>query len=346
MSAREDDGATAALRAAVVWRLRLTEAGLETRPDFELWLAAAPTHAQAWVQVQSAWSVMEGAEAPELSELRRVARARRPRRGSAWRLLAAAAALALAVPACFSAMGLMRSDEVLSTPRTERRFARLEDGTGVTLDAGTRIRVRMQAGRRDIDLVEGQARFDVAHDVERPFRVRAGHQSVTALGTVFTVEHRARAVSVTLLEGRVLVADQAQGGAGEGTATILAPGQRLETGAAGATSRTRVRAVSLAQATAWEAGRLVFEDEPLGLVAERVSRYLPHPIVVDDADTAQLRVSGAFQTGDGRAFVEAVSAGLGLRVERSPDGTIRLLGLAQKIRPASVGNPRPRRLPS
>lgn len=335
-----EDVSQAALEAAAAWRLTLTEARLETRPDFEAWLAASSAHGEAWRRVQSAWAVTEiVATAPELSEARRRALARRPRRPAAPRLLAAAAVLALAVSASFSGTALVWPGEVVSTPRSERRISRLDDGTRVTLDAGTVIKVRLHANRRDVELVRGQARFDVARDPERPFRVRAGDQTVTALGTIFTVDRGSDSVEVTLLEGRVAVARSRPDVGGEqGTMTILAPGQRLQAVLDSPAAPSRVRRVTLAQATAWESGRLVFDNEPLVHVAERVSRYSPYQIVAIDPAVAGLRVSGVFTAGDADTFIEAMSAYFPVQADRALDGSVILKGAEEKSRPPRVGN--------
>lgn len=319
---------------AAAWRLVLTDAGLETRADFEAWLAAGPANREAWMRVQRAWAAMDVApEDPRLLEIRQAALTRKPRsrRRSLWGALAAAS-LALAVPAGLSALGLMTSEKVLSTPRLERRVVRLEDGSRVTLDGDTQIRVRLHGQGRDIELVRGQARFDVFHDADRPFRVHAGDQTITALGTAFTVDRSARSLVVTLLEGQVAVGVGAPGLTDGSSPTLLRPGQRLMASLAPTPAKPRVEAVTLGEATAWETGQLVFDDEPLGQVVERVSRYSPSPITVGDAATARLRVSGVFKAGDGDTFVEAVTTYFPLRADRAPTGAIVLNSSAEKSR--------------
>jgi transmembrane sensor len=346
MTERDEDVLRAALEAAAAWRLILTEAGQETLPAFEVWVAASSAHGDAWRRVKCAWAAMEGvAAATEIAQARRRALMRAPRRSSGRRLLAAAAAFVLAVSTSFSGVGFLWSGDVVSTPQGERRTSRLDDGSWVTLDAGTVIRVRLYAHRRDVELVRGQARFDVAPDPERPFRVRAGGQNITALGTIFTVDRGSDSVEVTLLEGRVAVAagrSIAQGG--ERIVTLLAPGQRLEAVLDHPAAPSRVRPVTLAQATAWESGRLVFDSEPLVHVAERVSRYSPYQIVATDPAVAGLRVSGVFNAGDADTFIEAVSAYFHVQAERRLDGSIILKGADEKSPPPRVGNLEGRRL--
>src|SRR6202008_2663400 len=58
---------------------------------------------------------------------------------------------------------------------------------------------------RTLELDHGRARFDVAHDVTRPFTVTAGSETVVAVGTSFNVERLGATVLVTLIQGHVVI---------------------------------------------------------------------------------------------------------------------------------------------
>src|SRR6185369_14177290 len=59
--------------------------------------------------------------------------------------------------------------------------------------------------RRDVDLLEGQALFRVAHNTARPFVVHSGTTSVVAVGTQFDVYKKQAATVVTVIDGKVEV---------------------------------------------------------------------------------------------------------------------------------------------
>ena len=63
----------------------------------------------------------------------------------------------------------------------EQRIVKLEDGSIVTLNTRSQIKVRFERDRRRIDLIEGEALFEVAHDTARPFQVFAGTAEVRAV---------------------------------------------------------------------------------------------------------------------------------------------------------------------
>ena len=129
---------------------------------------------------------------------------------------------------------------------------------------------------------------------------------------------------------RSVVAGEDRGHATSVRPTLLAPGQRLETRLALTAAKPQVEEVTLGQATAWEAGQLVFDDEPLDKVVERVSRYSRRRILVADPAVASLRVSGVFKAGDGDTFVEAVTTYFPLRALQAPTGAVLLSSRSDK----------------
>ena len=65
--------------------------------------------------------------------------------------------------------------------------------------------------------------------------------------------------------------------------------------------------------TAWERGKLIFDNVPLAEAAMRVNRYAERKVVIADPQVAGLYVSGVFQTGDADAFARAMAEYLGLQ---------------------------------
>lgn len=86
-------------------------------------------------------------------------------------------------------------------------FFRLRDGTTVSgLGAGARVdTVSQDADGTTLRLVSGTARFDVAPQHGRHFRVLAGRATVTVIGTRFTVALDRAGVRVDVLRGHVRV---------------------------------------------------------------------------------------------------------------------------------------------
>jgi transmembrane sensor len=210
---------------------------------------------------------------------------------------------------------------VYATGHAERRIVRLADGSRVSLDAETELKVHLGRDARQLELVRGQARFDVAHDATRPFSVRAGDQTVIATGTAFNIDMLGPRVLVTLIQGRVeVVPTHTRPIEGLRRPTVLAAGQQL---AVAPRAPPILLQADLSSATAWTNGQLVFTDEPLSSVVARLARYSDYPITVSPG-AATLRVSGVFQTDDVDGFVRSITAYLPLRAERTADGGVLL----------------------
>ena len=58
----------------------------------------------------------------------------------------------------------------------------LEDGSRVVLDTQSQLRVSYTKSARNIELLEGQAHFEVAKDSQRPFRVYTPTVEIVAVG--------------------------------------------------------------------------------------------------------------------------------------------------------------------
>ena len=110
------------------------------------------------------------------------------------------------------------------------------------------------------------------------------------------------------------------GSLSEGTVELQA-GQELRVREDG--RAVLVADVNLDRATAWQAGKLFFDNEPLADAVERVNRYSRRAIVVDPS-VGQVGISGVFNAGDADAFVEAVTSYFPVQVEGSNESEVRL----------------------
>jgi transmembrane sensor len=192
----------------------------------------------------------------------------------------------------------------------------LPDQSLLTLDADSAVDIRYGKSERHIDLVRGQALFQVAHDIARPFRVQAGGVAVTAVGTRFDVDRRADITVVTVLEGTVAV-DIARDGAAR---VMVHAGQQLRIDSE--LAATGPLAVDATHSAAWLDGQIYFDQEPLAEVAAEVSRYSPQPIEVRDATLRGLPISGACAANDTDAFLAFVRSLDGVHVRSEPGSVV------------------------
>jgi transmembrane sensor len=304
--------------AAARWCVRLCEGQMTNaaRVEFTRWMTSDPNHRAAFDRAVLAWEEVSAVEGtPELLALRVEAlqSLRRAQRARAGRLLhgmrapwLVAASLVVAVLFGTGVWWHLRPQQ-FSSATGERRTVVLKDGSLVSLDAASEVRVRYSAELRTLRLMRGRARFDVAKDPQRPLFVEAADREIVATGTAFSVEIVQKEVRVILYEGKVSVV-------GPGAVrTPLAAGQELI--APISVAEVHVAPVDAARSSSWEIGQLEFVDEPLASAVERVNRYARDRLAVGDAAAANVRISGVFTAGDTRAFIEGVTAVSPLRAE-------------------------------
>jgi transmembrane sensor len=204
----------------------------------------------------------------------------------------------------------------------EQRSVPLADGSVVTLNTATEIRLHFSADRRGVELVSGQANFEVAKDASRPFVVMAGGSEVRAVGTQFDVYKTADKVTVTLIEGKVAI-KEAPVGAGASTVEVnLAAGEQLsyET----KTGAVRRASADIPRVSAWRARKLDFSDTPLADAIAEANRYSRVQIELDARELQGARISGRFEAGRNDLFVEGLQTYFQLNVDRSSDRRIVL----------------------
>lgn len=326
------------LEAAMLWRERIDggEWSVDDEAGFEIWLQADERHALAYEEIRELCGFIDqNAASPELIGTRKEVLASVHRRASrrwtgpavvfrAPTRRAIAAVLVAGVVASAGAWALVGRGDVYQTDRGERRAVILDDGSVLSLDAMSKVTVRYTKGERRLMLKRGQARFDVAHDTSRPFSVTAGDREIIATGTAFNVDMLAPEVRVTLIEGRVIVRQQGRGvirSAPAGPkAVALRAGQSLVAKESG--GPPTVASADLAQATAWQQGQLVFNNEPLAQAVERMNRYSNRRIAVADDAVGAITVSGTFNAGDVEAFVDSANSFLPVHAVNGPDGII------------------------
>lgn len=324
---------------AVRWRVlrdqrKLTAA--EARA-FSEWLQD-PRHAAAYEEAARSWALIRpGAGNARLERLREEALALAPAPSRSWRPALAAAAVGVLVAGAAlvwhrASMHAVRAPVIASsglttmrdyvTAKGERLEITLPDGSNVSLNTDTALDVEFSEGQRLVRLRRGQAIFSVAKDSARPFLVQAGDRQVRATGTLFDVYLAQDRLQVVLAEGEVVVTRLHPG---ERTAppVRLSPGQAL-VARGGAADEVQTR--DARRALRWRDGFVEFDDTSLAEAVAEMNRYSERPVVLRDARTGALRISGVFRTDEPEQFLNVIQEVLPVRVHTSPDGQAEIAG--------------------
>jgi transmembrane sensor len=164
-----------------------------------------------------------------------------------------------------------KQDEIvynlLQTPRGGQYNITLPDGSKVWLNAASSLKYPVSfAGKERRVEITGEAYFEIAKDVSRPFKVQMKQMEVEVLGTHFNINGYDDELSIrtTLLEGKVRV------GSG-GKSNYLKPGQQAQVSSSG--NMKMVDDVNLEETVAWKDGFFQFENSDIQSVMRQLSRW-------------------------------------------------------------------------
>lgn len=269
--------------AAIDWAelIQSGRATQEERVRFDVWLAQDERHAQAYRTLEQWWRDVDyvASDDSELeAELESYALKERVRNVTARRRLIGAMAAAF-----FGAMLLwqfMEPGEVVpgshyETAVGELRTVELEDGSRITLAGDSVITASFSDNARGVELISGQAYFEVTPDKTRIFTVRVGKSRVRVVGTKFDIQKGRNNIRVSVVEGLVEVA----GDDGAVVSRHVKAGEQvfaaLHDGSSG-----QVQSFEPEKDIAWKQGRLEYRNTPLVRVIEEVNRYRTHKIIL------------------------------------------------------------------
>ena len=293
---------------AACWAAKIDAGSLspEERATLDVWLAADTRHYGALAQASA---LLVPAQKP--ASMRMVEPVRPPRRsfvlgGSI------AAGLALAAGAA-TYVARIWGEGRYRTQIGEMRVIPLNDGSVVTLNTNSEIVVRYSQTQRNIELLQGEALFDVAKNKQRPFIVQTGTTQVRAVGTSFSVKALPdQPVQVLVREGVVEVRRRDVPVAP--TVMVASNGRAIAPVDAPIVANP-VETAEVGRELAWRVGRIAFHGEPLGEAAAEFSRYSAVRIQIDDPQVANEKVIGLFVSTDPVGFANAVAVSFDLRAE-------------------------------
>jgi len=326
MSDNAADAVGARVRAeAAAWfaRMRGPE-GPGLTDELAAWRSADPANDMAYARMLQRWDQSAFLTNSALGRGRDLGLATHRPLSPALRYLAGAAAFAVLALVGVFALDRSRSfvDPVaaattVASARGELRTVRLDDGSRVTLDAGSAIDVAFTATERRLRLDHGRVRIDAA-DAARPFVVAVPGGAIFARRSLFDVAVGQSGVEVALLRGAL---DVAPDGAGAGARRPVPLGHYVLLLPTGNLAQPVASSATQLQ---WTKGMVAFDGDRLTDAAAATNPHNARRIVLGSPGLADLRITGAFHAADPDGFADAVATTFGLTVTRAPDGSIVL----------------------
>lgn len=292
-------------REALGWLVLVNDPGFAAWDEWEAWLVADPSHAEAYWRLAAEEADVSQAlrSAPEslttrAPKLRRTAPTRR--------FWIAASVAAAAIAGVWIWQERPRTWQVETAPG-EQRTLTLADGTRLHLDGATQVTLD-HSRPRYAALDQGRFLVEVVHDDRRPFSVVVGDAVLTDLGTAFDVTRLEDGLRVAVSEGLVRVDVEQE-------AVTLRPGDGLVVRQGQLTRRV----VAASEVDAWRDGRLVYDNEPYAAVAEDLARAIGRPVRLAP-DLADRRFTGSMGVrGPDEALRPRLEALLGVTISADGD---------------------------
>jgi len=291
-------------RQAVGWLVLLQEEpdDIELRRGFEAWLRSDPRHALARQRVLHAVTAIAATTPHHAARWRPFLAGRRnpPAQQPSRRYFLRTAALAagLGTAALLAGPNLLATIQAdYRTGTAETRSLSLPDGSRVTLAPDSAIALAYSEQERGIQLLSGEAFFEVAPDARNPFRVHTDNLRVRVIGTAFSVRNDAGYQSVGVEHGLVQVERP-------NAKHRLSAGQVLQVGQDGMVTEDQRDPASIA---AWRQYRLIARDEPLAQVVDGLRRYYSGHILITDNALGQRPVTGLYDLRDPVRALQAIA---------------------------------------
>lgn len=295
---------------ALRWIVRLNS-GTATAEDFAAyaaWRDAHPNHKAAAAEAEKIWN---DAADIHLDARTGTIRPGRPQPKVSRRSVVAGGLALVTVGGgtIWSERMLRRPSADYVTQTAETRIIDLPDGSRMHLGARSAANLAFSTAQRSIEVVEGRAFFDVAAD-GRPFDVRIGDVTVTALGTKFDINAAlpAGAIEIAVTEHAVRVTQARM------SSTEVAEGHALRFDGAGAAAG--VHKVDSASIAAWRDGLYIAEERPLEEVVAALAAYQSGWIVVQSPRLAQMRVNAVLDLGQPSAALASLGTALSVHVRQ------------------------------
>lgn len=171
----------------------------------------------------------------------------------------------------------------------------LSDGTRVWLNASSTLRFpsAFSGSTREVELLQGQAYFDVTKDAKHPFHVTvskpaSGTMNIEVLGTAFNVSayQTDDDIQTTLVNGAVKVSSEngVQG-------AVLKPGNQASFTT---DNQLEVATVDTRVATSWIDGSFYFDKTPLPKVLDELSRWYNVKVIYKKQPKSDVTITGSF----------------------------------------------------
>jgi len=216
---------------------------------------------------------------------------------------------------------------LVSNPSTEQIVAgnsvvsaTLSDGTAITLNHNSILKYpKTFPSNIRIVKLQGDAYFDVAHDLSKPFVIQTKNIQVEVMGTSFYINAKIDqpTVDVVVKTGKVAIISD------NNEKLLLTAGEK---GTFEKSNQILTKEVnSDPNFMSWKTGKLVFDNESLINVIDKINQTYHSNITIDNPDIYRCRLTATFEEQPLNIILEVLQETFDLIIEKE-DGTILISG--------------------
>lgn len=318
-NSKQDTGPESNEAEAWLEKLYMSDPSAEDFQQFDKWISSSPQNASHYRKMEQAWrdlalvdeiegEIITTQPVPQKKETRWTTRAieaiSEVITGVIKSPIQASSAIGVTAIVCMIAFQFNRSSPQVETTQSqwdsyttkigEVQNILLADGSKLTLDASSSIRVSLKANERTVTLTEGRANFDIATDKSRPFIVSSGHNQLTVIGTQFDVTRADKTLKVSVYEGIVEVTQilQIETSGSKSSPIRLEVGEEIQADQTGTLGT--ISSFDSERGPNWRDGLLTYNTTPLIQVVSDINRYRHTPVRIGSKALESFLVTTAF----------------------------------------------------
>lgn len=282
---------------------------------FAAWLDSDPLHRTAWGRVQLVEQEFAAPRLDAAAGRSALAKADAKRRNKRRWMTGAGGLLTVLLAVVFVFKDPLHWQADYRTATGEQLRLALPHGGTLWLNSKSVVDIETKNDRTQVYLRRGEILLDSSkvHPSVKP-QVVTEHGRFAPIGTRFVVARHDGVSELTVIDGRV----KAETHTGD-TSDIIAAGRRWRIDAKGAGTFP----ASGLEPDAWIDGVIEADNAPLSAVLDALSDY-QYGWLHYESDIAVLRVTGVFRLGDIDTALNALTATLPIRIERTTPFWVRV----------------------
>lgn len=191
----------------------------------------------------------------------------------------------------------------------------LPDGSIIYVDAKTNLNIEYFNGKREVNLINGRAMFEVAKDENRPFIIKSKDINIEVIGTKFEVINKEDTTTINVENG-VVKTYYSKYFFDKQNQAILTKAQSLTySNEIGAISQIKI--IEPEKIALWRENKILFDKTTLKEALEEFSKYSDISVLFLSKDLENYSITGEFLSTQLDIFIKTISKIYPIKIEKN-----------------------------